>query len=178
MATTPEQGVQPGPRRSGRQLVAFGFLWLSVLLLIVAGLLAGAKAGRLLRWSKADAEVQRSEVNSRIQGSGGRRSTVWGAGVTIRYPVNGQLMETTVDRGFQSAVRPWMEQWTRQYPAGSRRKILFNPADPLEADLDGEWSLTSFSSPVEFALVGVLFLWGWRRLRRAAPSGQGGPSAG
>jgi len=102
---------------------------------------------------------------------------VWGAGVTIRYPVNGQLMETTVDRGFQSAVRPWMEQWARQYPAGSHRKILFNPADPLEADLDGEWSLASFTSPVEFALLGVLFLWGWRRLGGAVSSGQGSPSA-
>jgi Protein of unknown function (DUF3592) len=167
------------PRRTGRQLVAFGFLWLSVLLLTVAGLLAGAKAGRLLRWSKADAEVQRSEVSSRIQGSGGRRSRVWGAGVTIRYPVNSQLIETTVDRGFQSAVRPWMEQWAGQYPAGSHRKILFNPADPLEADLNGEWSLASFSSPVEFAAVGVLFLWGSRRLGgAAAPSSQGGPPPG
>jgi hypothetical protein len=178
MAATLPQGGQTSPPRTGRQLVAFGFLWLSVLLLIVAGLLAGAKAGRLLRWSKADAEVQRSEVNSRIQGSGGRRSTVWGAGVTIRYPVNGQLMETTVDRGFQSAVRPWMEQWARQYPAGSHRTILFNPADPLEADLDGEWGLASFSSPVEFALVGVLFLWGWRRLGGAAPSSPGCPPPG
>jgi Protein of unknown function (DUF3592) len=178
MAATLPQGGQTSPERTGRQLVAFGFLWLSVLLLIVAGLLAGAKAGRLFRWSKADAEVQRSEVSSRLQGSGGRHTRVWGAGVTIRYPVNGQLMETTVDRGFQSAVRPWMEQWTRQYPAGSHRKILFNPVDPLEADLDGEWSLASFSSPVEFALAGVLFLWGWRRLGGAAPSSQGGPPPG
>jgi hypothetical protein len=170
MATTLQQRIQPNPQRSGRQLVAFGFIWLSVMLMILAGWLAMTQAGRLLRWSEADAEIQRSEVYSRIQGSGGRRSTVWGAAVTIRYLVNGQLMVTTVDRGFQSAMRSWMEHWTRQYPARSHRKILFNPVDPHEADLNGEWSLPSFSSPVEFALVAVLFLLGWRRLRLAAPS--------
>ncbi len=161
------QNVQPSPPRSGRQLVAFGFIWLSVLLMILAGLLATVQASRLLRWSKADAEVQRSDVYSWTQTIRGRRSTVWHAAVTIRYLVNGQPMVTTVDRGFQSAIRPWMEHWARQFPAGSHRKILFNPADPLEADLNGKWSLASFSSPVEFALASVVFLWGWGRLRRA-----------
>ncbi len=170
MATSPPQSMQPSPQRSGRQLVAFGFIWLSALFMILAGLLATMQASRLLRWSKADAEVQRSDVYSWTQTIRGRSSTVWHAAVTIRYLVNGQPVVTTVDRGFQSAIRPWMEQWARQFPAGSHRKILFNPADPLEADLNGEWSLASFSSPVEFALVSVLFLWGWARLRRAAPS--------
>jgi hypothetical protein len=178
MTTTLQQGMQPSPQRSGRQLVAFGFLWFSVLLLIFAGLLAVTKAGRLLRWSKADAEVQRSDVYSWIQKTGGRSSTVWHAAVTIRYLVNGQLTETTVDRGFQSAMRSWIEQWARQYPAGSHRRILFNPVDPLEADLDGEWSLATFSTPVEFAVVAALFLWGWRRLGAAAPSNEGGLLAG
>jgi hypothetical protein len=175
MTTPLPQRAQPNPQRSGRQLVAFGFLWLSVMLLILAGWLAVTKANRLLYWSKADAEVQRSDVYASIQRSGGRRSTVWGAAVTIRYLVNGQPTETTVDRGFHSAVRPWMQQWTRQYPARSHRKILFNPADSLEADLDGEWRCASFSTPVEFAVVAVLFLWGSRRLRRPAQSNQDGP---
>lgn len=170
MATTLQQRMEPNPRRSGRQLVAFGFIWLSVMLMILVAWLAMTQASRLLRWSQVDAEVQRSEVYSRIQGSGGRRSTVWGAAVTIRYLVNGRPTVTTVDRGFESAMRSWMEYWARQYPAGSHRKILFNPAEPLDADLNGEWSLASFSSPVEFALVAVLLLWGWRRLRRAASS--------
>ena len=169
MATSVQQRIQPQPQRSGRQLVGFGFIWLSVMLLGLAGWVAMTQAGRLLRWSKADAEVQRSEVYSRIQGSG-RRSTAWGAAVTMRYLVHGQPMVTTVDRGFQSALRPWMEQWTRQYPVGSHRKILFNPADPFDADLNGEWSLASFKSPLAFGLVAVLFLWGWRRLSRVAPS--------
>ena len=160
--------MQPSAQRSGRQLVAFGFIWLSVLLMTLAGLLAAMQASRLLRWSKADAEVQRSDVYAWTQTIRGRSSTVWHAAVTIRYLVNGQPTVTTVDRGFQSAIRPWMEQWARQFPAGSHRKILFNPADPLEADLNGEWSLVSFSTPVEFGLASVLFLWGWGRLRRAA----------
>ncbi len=171
MATTLQQETQPIPQRSGRQLVAFGFFWLSSLLLIFAGWLAITQASRLLRWSKADAEVQGSEVYSVIQRTGGRSSTVWHAAVTIRYLVNGRPMVTTVDRGFQSALRPWMEQWKRQYPAESHIKILSNPADPLDTDLNGEWSLASFSTPVEFALVAVLLLWGWRRLRRTAPGG-------
>jgi hypothetical protein len=58
-----------------------------------------------------------------------------------------------------------MERWTKQYPAGSHKMILFNPADPLEADLDGQWSLASFSSPAGFMLGAVLLLWGWWRLR-------------
>lgn len=166
MATTSAQSMEPNPQRSGRQLVAFGFAWMSVMLMILAGWLAINRVGRLLHWSKADAEVQRSEVYLMIQRSGARGAKPpWGARVTIRYLANGELEETTIDRGFQSAVRPWMEQWTRQYPAGSHRKILFNPVDPLEADLNGEWSLASFSSPVGFALVAVLLLWGWRRLR-------------
>jgi hypothetical protein len=133
------------------------------------------QAGRLLHWSKADAEVQGAEVYSVMQRTSGRSSTVWHAAVTIRYLVNGRPTATTVDRGFQSALRPWMEQWKRQYPAGSHRKILFNPVDPLDADLEGEWRWASFSSPIEFALVAVFFLWGWSRLRRAAPSNQGAP---
>jgi hypothetical protein len=168
MATTLQQETQPSPQRSGRQLAAFGFLWLSVLLLIVAAVFAITKAGRLLRWSKADAEIQRSQVYSMNRGGTRGRNTL-GAAVTIRYLANGQLTETTVDRGFQSAVRPWMEQWTRQYPAGSHRIVLFNPAEPLEADLDGEWSWAAFSSAIEFAMVAVFFLWGWRHLRRPAP---------
>jgi hypothetical protein len=170
MSPTVPQAVPANRQRSGRQLVAFGFFWLAVLLLVLAGWLAMAQAGRLLHWTKADAEVQRSEVYSRIQRSGGRSSTVWGGTVTIRYLVNGQPTVTTVDRGFQSALRPWMEHWTRHYPAGSRRKILFNPVDPPEADLHGEWNLASFSLPAEFGLAAVLFLWGWWRLRGVAPS--------
>jgi Protein of unknown function (DUF3592) len=166
MATTPVQRVEPNPQRSGRQLAAFGCAWISALLMILGGWLAISRVGRLLHWSKADAEVQRSEVYLVIQRSGARGTKPpWGARVTIRYLANGELEETTIDRGFQSAVRPWMEQWTRRYPAGSHKKILFNPADPLEADLDGEWSLASFSSPTGFMLAAVLFLWGWRRLR-------------
>jgi hypothetical protein len=170
MATSLPQGMHPNPQRSGRQLVAFGFFWLSVLLMILAASLAMMQASRLLRWSKADAEVQRSDVYSWTQTIRGRSSAVWHAAVTIRYLVHGQLVVTTVDRGFQSAIRPWMEQWARQFPAGSHRKILFNPADPLEADLNGEWGLASFSSPVEFGLASVLFLWGWRRLSRTGSS--------
>jgi hypothetical protein len=63
-----------------------------------------------------------------------------------------------------------MEQWTRQYPIGSHRKILFDPGSPLEADLDGEWSLGSFSLPIGYGLGATILLWGWRRLRVAAPN--------
>src|SRR6266436_8756014 len=41
MATTPQQGRQPDGQRSGRQLWAFGFFWLAVPLMILAGWLAG-----------------------------------------------------------------------------------------------------------------------------------------
>ncbi len=167
MAATPQQVVQPSPQRTGRQLWAFGFLWLSVLLMILAGWLAGSRIGRLLRWSKADAEVQRSAVYLANPWASLQRNRAWGAGVTIRYVANGQVVETTVDRGFQSGVRPWMEHWARQYPVGSHKKILFDPASPLEADLDGEWSLASFSSPIGYALAAAILLWAWRRLRVA-----------
>jgi uncharacterized protein DUF3592 len=143
MTATLQQETPPSPQRSGRQLVAFGFLWLSVLLLIFSAWLAMAQADRLLRWSKTDAEVLRSDMYSVIQRTG-RSSIVWHAAITIRYPVNGNPMVTTVDRGFQSGIQSWMEHWVRQYPAGSHRKILFNPVDPLDADLEGEWSWASF----------------------------------
>jgi hypothetical protein len=172
MTATLQQETPPSPQRSGRQLVAFGSFWLSVMLLILAALLAVMKADRLIHWTKADAEVQGAEVYSVIQRTG-RSSIVWHAAVTIRYPVNGNPMVTTVDRGFQSGLQSWMEHWVRQYPAGSHRKILFNPVDPLDADLEGEWSWASFSSPVEFALVAGLLLWGWSLLRRSAPGNQG-----
>jgi hypothetical protein len=83
MATL-QQETPPSPQRSGRQLVAFGFLWLSVMLLILAALLAVMKADRLTHWTKADAEVQGAEVYSVIQRTG-RSSIVWHAAVTIRY---------------------------------------------------------------------------------------------
>lgn len=108
MTATLQQETQPSPQRSGRQLVTFGFLWLSVTLLILAALLAVMNADRVIRWTKADAAVQRSEV-SVIQRTG-RSSTVWHATVTIRYLVNGSPVATTVDRGFRSAIRSWMEQ--------------------------------------------------------------------
>jgi hypothetical protein len=146
--------------------VAFAFSWLAALLMILAGWLAATRAGRLLRWPQSDAEVLDSRAYSMILGSGGRRYTTWGAAVTLRYGTNGQTLVTTVDRGFQSAIRPWMEHWARHYPVGSHRKIAFNPADPLEVDLHGEWSLTSFASAIEFALAAALFWWGSRRLRR------------
>ncbi len=62
MAATPQQGLQPDGQRSGRQLWAFGFFWLAVPLMVLAGWLAGSRINRLLHWSRADAEVQRSEV--------------------------------------------------------------------------------------------------------------------
>jgi hypothetical protein len=169
MVTAPQQRTPLQPR-SGRQLVAFAFIWLSVLLMILAGWLAMAQAGRLLRWSKADAEVQRAEVYRTAAGSGGHYKQSWGAAVTIHYVANGKSVTATVDRGFQTGIRPWMEHWTRQFPAGAHKKILFNPVDPGEADLNSEWSLSSFSPSVEFALAAALLFWGWRRLRRAAPS--------
>ncbi len=167
MATTPQQGPQPDGQRSGRQLWAFGFFWLAVPLMILAAWLAMSRMDRLLHWSKADAEVQRSDV---YLTNPGKTKPAWGAAVTIRYLANGQFVETTIDRGFQSGVRRWMEHWTKQYPIGLHKKILFDPASPLDADLDGEWSLATFSLPIGFALVAVFLLWGWRRLRVAAPN--------
>src|SRR6266478_3512811 len=118
MATTPQQRLQPDGQRSGRQLWAFGFFWLAVPLMILAGWLAGSRVGRLLRWSKADAEVRRTDVYLANPGANLQRNRAWGAAVTVRYLANGQVVETTVVRGFQSGVRRWMEQWTRQYCCG------------------------------------------------------------
>jgi hypothetical protein len=53
-----------------------------------------------------------------------------------------------------------MEKWTRQYPNGSHTRILFDPASPLEADLDDEWSVATFSLPIGFAVVAVFFIVG------------------
>ncbi len=170
MATTPQQGRQPDGQRSGRQLWAFGFFWLAVPSMILAGWLAGSRVGRLLRWSKAAAEVRRTDVYLANPGASLQRNRAWGAAVTVRYLANGQFVETTVVRGFQSGVRRWMEEWTRQYPIGSHRKILFDPGSPLEADLDGEWSLGSFSLPIGYGFGATILLWGWRRLRVAAPN--------
>jgi len=69
-------------------------------------------------------------------------------------------VETTVVRGFQTGIRSWMEKWTRQYPNGSHTRILFDPASPLEADLDDEWSVATFSLPIGFAVVAVFFIVG------------------
>jgi hypothetical protein len=171
MATAPERIVRANPQRSGRRLWAFGFGWLGVMLLVLAGWLAMNRIGRLVRWSTADAEVQRSEVYLANPGSGLERNRAWGAAVTIRYVANGRLVETTVVRGFQTGIRSWMERWTRQYPNGSHKRILFDPASPLEADLDGEWSVGTFSLPIGFALVAVFLLWGWRRWRVGAADG-------
>ena len=170
MATTPQEKPQPDARRSGRQLWAFGFVWLAAPLMILAGWLAMSRMDRLLHWSQADAEVQRADVYLANPGASLQRNRVWRATVTIRYLANGQFVETTIDRGFQSGVRRWMEHWTKQYPIGLHKKILFDPASPLDADLDGEWSLATFSLPIGFALVAVFLLWGWRRLRVAAPN--------
>src|SRR5260370_10788232 len=62
-----------------------------------------------------------------------------------------------------------MEKWTRQYPNGSHTRILFDPASPLEADLDDEWSVATFSLPIGFAVVAVFFFVGV-----AAFAGRGG----
>ncbi len=167
MGTTPQQRSQPDGQLSGRQLLAFGFFWLAVPLMILAAWLAMSRLDRLLHWSKTEAEVRQADV---YLTNPGKRKPAWGATVTIRYLANGQLVETTVVRGFQSGVRRWMEQWARQYPPGLHQKILFDPASPLDADLDGEWSVASFSSPIGFALAAVFLLWGWRRSRAAAPN--------
>src|SRR5260221_5112655 len=53
-----------------------------------------------------------------------------------------------------------MEKWTRQYPNGSHTRILFDPASPLEADLDDEWSVATFSLPIGFAGVAGFFFVG------------------
>jgi len=163
MVTTPQQRLQPEGQRSGRQLFAFGFFWLAVPLIILSGWLALHRMDRLLHWSKADAEVRRAEVY--LATPGATRKRTWGAYVTIRYAANGQIVETIIDRGFQSGVRPWMEHWARHYQAGSHRKVLFDPASPVEADLDGEWSLASFALPIGYGLAAAILLWGWRRLR-------------
>jgi hypothetical protein len=163
----PKEGIQPSRQRSGRQLVAFAFYLLSALLMTLAGWVAVTQADRLLRWTKADAKVLRSEVYSAGLDRHGKRS--WRAAVTVRYWANGQFLVTSIDRGFESGIWSWMEYWTRQYPEGSHRKILFNPVDPLEADLNGEWNPMSFSTPIGFALVAGVLWWSSRRLRRAAP---------
>jgi Protein of unknown function (DUF3592) len=171
VATTPQQRLQPGTQRSGRQLWAFGFFWLAVSLIILASWLAMKRMDRLLHWSQADAEVQRSDVYSTNPRAGAaQRNRLWRATVTIRYVANGQLVETTVDRGFESGVRSWMEHWTKQYPVALHKKILFDPASPLDADLDGDWSLATFSLPLGLIVSAVFLLWGRRLLRVAAPN--------
>jgi Protein of unknown function (DUF3592) len=170
MAMSPQGIMRADGPRSGRQLWAFGFFCLAVPLLILAGWLAMRRIDRLLHWSRADAEVRRADVYLATPGRTSRRNILWGAYVTLRYVVNGRVVETSVDRGFQSGVRGWMEHWARHYPAGSHRKVLFDPASPTEADLEGEWSLASFAWPIGSTLAAGLFLWGWRRLAGAAPS--------
>jgi hypothetical protein len=170
MTTTSQQRLQGDGQRSGRQMFAFALVWLAVPLLALAGWLAIRRIDRLLHWSKADAEVRRADVYLATPRTTTKRNMSWGARVTIRYVANGQGVETTVDRGFQSGVRPWMEHWARHYPTGSHRKVLFDPASPAEADLDGEWSLANFDLPIGYALGAAILLWGWRRLRGAGPS--------
>jgi hypothetical protein len=168
MATTPQQALPRDGQRSGRQLLAFGFFWLAVPLLLLAAWLAAGRIDRLLHWSKADAEIRRTDVYTTNPRETRKRS--WSANVTIRYAANGRLVETTVDRGFQTGIRPWMEHWTRQYPIGSHKQILFDPASPLDADLDGQWTPASFASPIGYALAAAILFWTWRRLRVAAPN--------
>jgi len=165
MATTPQQTLPPDGQRSGRQMLAFAFVWLAVPLLALAGWLAMRRIDHLLHWSKADAEVRRADVY--LARPGAARNRTWGAYVTIRYVANGQVVDTIVDRGFQSGVRGWMEHWARHYPPGSHRMVLYDPASTVEADLDGEWSLATFDLPIGYAVTAGILMWGWRRLRVA-----------
>jgi hypothetical protein len=148
--------------------LAFGFFWLAVPLLVLAAWLAESRIDRLLHWSKADAQIRRTDVYTMNPRETRKRS--WSADVTIRYLANGQPVETTVGRGFQTGIRPWMEQWARQFPIGSHKTILFDPASPLDADLDGDWTLASFASPIGYALAAAILFWAWRRLRVATPN--------
>src|SRR5260370_41857837 len=105
MATTPQEKPQPDAQRSGRQLWAFGFVWLAAPLMILAGWLAMSRMDRLLHWSQADAEVQRADVYLANPGASLQRNRVWRATVTIRYLANGQLLEPTTGREVQSGSR-------------------------------------------------------------------------
>src|SRR5260370_16390831 len=102
MATTPQQGRQPDGQRSGRQLWAFGFFWLAVPLMILAGWLAGGRVGRPLRWSKADAEVRRTSAYLANPGATLQRDRAGGAAVTGRYLANGQFVQVPIVRGLPS----------------------------------------------------------------------------
>jgi hypothetical protein len=64
--------------------LAFGFFWLAVPLLLLAAWLAANRIDRLLHWSKADAEIRRTDVYTMNLRETRKRS--WSADVTIRTP--------------------------------------------------------------------------------------------
>jgi len=108
--------------------------------MILAGWLAGSRINRLLHWSRADAEVQRSEV---YLINPGKTKSAWGAAVTIRYVANGQVVETSVRPRIQSGVRPWMNSGRGNIQSGRIRRSCSIRLLRWRRTLDGEWSLAA-----------------------------------
>lgn len=178
-ATRPPAVVSPRrvPGQTLKLLGAAVFLAFAVPLALLAGLLAWHQYHILTSWPAVDATVTRAEWTT-TRSTSRPPVTSYGARFSFRYSAGGREYDSSTDLGYSSSRRSDIERWMEQMPAGSHRRIRYDPANPATISLAAGYTPLSFAAPFTLgkwagliALVSlVLFGLGWRKGKRAAGS--------
>lgn len=145
-------------RAAGFGLIVLGFL------AFLFGIFSGYPTFREMRaWPAVDAEVIQSEIVSQTsrsftgRGAGG---TVYTAAFIFRFQVHGRECIAQKDIGYRSSSESEMAKLASRFPAGSHRRIRYDPESPLRISLTAGFDSLSFAP--------TLALWRWALIFGAA----------
>jgi hypothetical protein len=150
----------------------------------------GARTARSIKYL---GWILSTEIYSTRYWSNGGRSTSagwrinYGFHCTLQYSVNGQQYESLADLGVKTQFRSSLEQWPPRLPSGTDVVVAYNPADPAEVVLAGNYRMayapafTGFWPSAWCLLVGVSLMIASRKLRSSSeelPSMSNNPTHG
>jgi len=136
--------------RSPRLLQFFGFFLTTVALgaLMVSGLMALTQYNLLSSWARTQARIVSSEVYSTRYWANGARSTVgywhtsYGFRCVVEYTVHGRRYESATDLGLRTTGIGAVERWPERLPPGTSVVVAYDPADPTQVRLAGDYRMT------------------------------------
>jgi uncharacterized protein DUF3592 len=89
----------------------------------------------------------------------------------VKFSVDGQQYESLADLGIKAEFHSALEQWPPRLPSGTDVVVAYNPADPAEVVLAGDYQMayapafTGFWLSACCLLAGVSLMIASRKLR-------------
>ena len=140
-------------RRGTLQFIGVANLIVCALFVILSIPFFLGQARVLRSWPSAEARVIKSSV---VAQPAPKHEQLYAAKIQIAYSVNGRPLTVELT-SFESSNYEETVRRAAEFPAGSRRAILYDPANPAQARIGAGWNRRFFAVPLITLGCGLCF---------------------